>query len=82
MYYCLILFLFYFILPLIAFQPQAITPSPVVGYKEISFFDELYQQQRNMFIWYPIGPQVKGSASSNFWDVFDIATDAPIANPN
>jgi predicted dienelactone hydrolase len=76
-----IVILFFLFNSLSAFQPHPITSHPVVGYKEISFFDESYQQSRKILIWYPIEPGTKGIPSPNHWDVFDIAVDAPISNP-
>jgi predicted dienelactone hydrolase len=76
-----IVFLFFLFNSLSAFQLHPITSYPVVGYKEISFFDESYQQSRTILIWYPVDPKTKGVPSSDLWDVFDIAIEAPIANP-
>ena len=76
-----LVFIFFLFNSLSTFQPHLITSYPVVGYKEISFFDEAYQRSRQILIWYPIDPGTKGISSPNLWDVFDIAVDAPIANP-
>jgi len=76
-----IVFLFFLFNSLSAFQPLPITSHPVVGYKEIPFFDESYQQSRKILIWYPVEPETKGTTSSDLWDMFDIAVDAPISNP-
>ncbi len=62
---------------LIAFEPQLVTPYPVVGYQELSFFDELQKMQRQALVWYPINPQVPGEPSKNSWDLFHIAINAP-----
>jgi predicted dienelactone hydrolase len=64
-----------------AFEPHPITPYPVVGYKEIPFFDESSQMSRKILIWYPVESKLKGKPSSDLWDVFDIAMDAPICHP-
>ena len=71
----------FFSLSLSAFTPQPITPCPVVGYKEISFFDEFHQMKRTLLVWYPITPSMEGQSSSNLWDVFKIALESPISNP-
>src|SRR5271156_446556 len=78
MHYILSLFVF---LSLNAFTPQPITPYPVVGYKEISFFDEFHRMKRTVLVWYPIAPSIEGQPSSNLWDVFKIAPESPISNP-
>ncbi len=75
------LFLLLLFLSFSSFKPHPITAYPVVGYKEISFFDQFHQKSRQLIIWYPVEPQTKGTSSSNLWDVFDIAVDSPILNP-
>ncbi|MBM3191114.1 MAG: hypothetical protein FJZ63_00475 [Chlamydiae bacterium] len=57
------------------------TSYPVVGYKEIPFFDESYQQVRKILIWYPVEAGIKDTPSPNLWDVFNLALEAPISNP-
>ncbi len=76
-----IIFLLFLFNSLSAFQSHPITSYPVVGYKEILFFDESYQQSRKILIWYPIEPGTKGIPPPNLWDMFDIAVDTPILNP-
>ncbi len=67
--------------PVSAFQPHPITSYPVVGYKEFSFKDQPSGQERTMLLWYPVDPQIKGTPSSNIWDLFNIALDAPMLTP-
>lgn len=62
-------------------RPHAITTYPVVGYREISFFDKTLQMPRLALIWYPVEPHVKGSVSPNPWDIFKIALNSSIAHP-
>ena len=76
-----VLILFALINSLSAFQPHSITPSPVVGYKEISFSDEPSKESRKILVWYPVESATRGISSSNLWDIFDIAINAPISNP-
>lgn len=71
----LILFPYY----VISFEPKPITPYPVVGYKEIHFFDEFQMAKRNLLIWYPVDPDLPGSPSKDPWDLFQIALNAPFA---
>lgn len=63
---------------LIGFEPHPVTPYPVVGYEEVPFFDDAHHMSRNLLIWYPVNPQVEGTASKNPWDVFNVAIRAPI----
>jgi predicted dienelactone hydrolase len=72
------LFIFSLLNPLNAFETHPITSYPVVGYKEIPFFDDSSQQLRKILVWYPVESKLKGIPSSNLWDIFDIAIDAPI----
>lgn len=71
----LIVFLFFFPLALIAFEAAPVTPYPVLGYREIPF-----NQERTFSAWYPVAPEEKGVASTNPWDTFKVAIDAPAAN--
>ena len=64
-----------------ALEPLPVTPYPVVGYKEIPFFDASQQKTRSLLIWYPVKPQTTGKESPNEWDQFKIATNAPINSP-
>jgi predicted dienelactone hydrolase len=68
---------FFFPLILFAFEPHPVTPYPVVGYREISFYDDFHKIQRQLLIWYPVDPQVRGVPSKNPWDLFYVALNAP-----
>lgn len=70
----------FFTSPLGAFEPHPVTAFPVVGYREFSFVDEHYPKKRNVLVWYPVEPQVLGEKSSNEWDRFMVAVNAPIAS--
>lgn len=63
-----------------AFQPQAITPNPVVGFRSISFFDPSQKVNRELLVWYPVDAEVEGLLSNNPWDVFKIAPKASMAS--
>lgn len=71
-------FLFVLLLPLTlaAFEPQPVTPYPVVGYQEISFYDSFQQVDRQLLVWYPVAPGTVGSASESPWDQFAVALNA------
>lgn len=58
------------------FEPQPVTPFPVVGFQQIAFFDADHQMQRDILVWYPVSPLVKGAPSKNPWDIFKIALNA------
>ena len=77
-----IFFTIFFLSSLPALESLPITSHPVVGYQKISFFDHHYQQPRDLLIWYPVEPGTKGNPSSEIWDVFDIAANAPIIHPS
>lgn len=68
---------FFFPVILSAFEPHPVTPYPVVGYREISFYDDFHKMQRQLLIWYPVDPQVAGVPSKNSWDLFHVALNAP-----
>lgn len=61
---------------LIGFEPHPVTPYPVVGYEEVSFFDDAHRMNRNLLIWYPVDPQIEGTVSKSPWDVFKVAISA------
>lgn len=60
-----------------AFTPYPVTPYPVCGYREISFFDRTSKSERMLLVWYPVDPQTEGTPSPNPWDDFKVAIDAP-----
>ncbi len=62
---------------LLGFEPYPVTPYPVVGYEEVPFQDNGDQLSRNLLIWYPVNPQIEGTASKNPWDVVNVAMGAP-----
>lgn len=64
----------------LAFEPLPVNPEPVVGFREISFFDEPNAINRKVLVWYPVPSQVAGKPSDSPWDVFMIAQNAPIYN--
>jgi predicted dienelactone hydrolase len=64
---------------LLSFEPRPITPEPILGYQEVSFFDESQQQHRSLLIWYPVEAQTKGVLSSSPWDTFKVAVNAPLS---
>ncbi len=61
---------------LIAFEPEPVTPHPVCGYREISYYDQFHRVQRQILVWYPVDPALEGKPSEDPWDVFAIAKDA------
>jgi predicted dienelactone hydrolase len=65
-------------LTLFAFEPRPVTPYPVVGFKDISFFDKTYKMKRDLLIWYPVDPVIVGTPSQNPWDLFNVAINAPL----
>lgn len=76
----LLLILLFF--PLMAFEPHPVTPYPVLGYQEVSFFDKLQNVERQLLIWYPVDPVEKGTPSTYAWDVFNLAVNAQIQKSN
>lgn len=66
-----------FSMSLIGFVPKPVTPYPVVGYREVSFFDDFHKVNRNLLIWYPVNPLLPGTNSKSDWDVFKVALEAP-----
>jgi hypothetical protein len=72
---------FLFPLLLLAFEPQTITPYPVVGFREVSFHDDFQKVNRSLLIWYPVESQVVGIPSKSSLDVFDVAINAAPAHP-
>ncbi len=74
--------LFFLFIPLLltAFEPRPITPYPVVGYREIPFYDDLQKVERIAMIWHPVNPDVIGAPSKDSWDVFNVAINAPVAS--
>jgi len=59
-----------------AFEPHPVTPYPVLGYREYSFFDDFYHVNRVLLAWYPVDPLTAGTPSKNPWDVFNVAVNA------
>lgn len=78
MRYFLILLLFPF--SLFAALPNAAVNEPVIGFREIPFFDESQKVDRQLLVWYPVSAETPGKSSSNSWDLFRVAQDAPIDN--
>lgn len=78
------LFLLVLCVPLFlsAFEPTPITPHAVVGYHEIPFHDRNQALDRTILVWYPVDPLLNGTPSESPWDLFYIAKDAAILNPN
>lgn len=74
-----IFLIFFFPLALWAFEPLIVTPYPVVGFKEILFYDEFQKMQRQILVWYPVDALTEGVPSTNPWDVFNVAVNAPVA---
>lgn len=66
---------------LTAFQPNPITPFPVLGYRELPFFDEYHKIDRKIIAWYPVESDVVGKPSHSPWDLFHVALNASILNP-
>lgn len=64
---------------LTAFEPRPVTPSPVLGYRQQTFFDPNQKVNRDLLIWYPVVASTTGTPSDNPWDVFQIALNAPPA---
>jgi predicted dienelactone hydrolase len=72
-----LLVIFFIPLYLIAsFEPRIITPAPVLGYKEVTFYDKFQKANRELLIWYPVHPITPGTISENPWDVFQVAINA------
>ncbi len=71
-----LLILLFFPLALIAFEPYPVTPYPVLGFKEVPFFDHFQQINRQLLVWYPVDPQVVGAPSAYPWDTFHVAMNA------
>lgn len=59
-----------------AFQPRLINPFPVLGYREIEFFDDYHRIDRTLLIWYPVNDHLEGKMSKNPWDHFKVAINA------
>src|SRR5262245_31682360 len=76
------LLLILFPIILFSFEPRPITPYPVVGFRLVQYNDQYQKINRNIHIWYPVDPEVTGSASSNPWDIFNVAVNAPPATSN
>lgn len=72
----IVIALLLFPLAILAFEPRLVTPYPVVGYREIEFFDDVHKIDRTLLIWYPINATVEGKSSKDPWDVFNIALNA------
>lgn len=70
--------IFFLLLPLslFAFEPQIVTPTPVVGFRQLPFYDETNQTERNVLVWYPVDPLEAGKESDSPWDLFKIALNA------
>lgn len=60
-----------------AFEPTPVTPFPVLGYQQQSFFDDLQKTKRTLLAWYPIDAGNPGVDSDSPWDVFKVAINAP-----
>jgi predicted dienelactone hydrolase len=74
------IFLFFIIhLNLWAFEPLIVTPYPVLGFKEIPFYDDFQKMHRQILVWYPVDPLIEGAPSANPWDMFNVAINAPVA---
>lgn len=71
--------IFLFSIPLIAFEPQPVTPFPVLGYREIPFYDDFHKIQRQLLVWYPVEPVTMGVPSKNAWVDFQVALNPPPA---
>jgi len=63
---------------LTGFEPKIVTPYPILGFSEHSFFDSDQKVNRTLLIWYPVAPEITGKPSSSAWDVFNVAIDAPL----
>ncbi len=61
------------------FEPNPITPYPVLGYQESPFSDNSNEMYRRMLVWYPVEALTVGSKSSSAWDQFLVAENAPPA---
>ncbi len=71
-----ILLLLLFPLALAAFEASPVTPYPVLGYRQITFFDHDFKTSRDLLIWYPVPAKASGSPSINPWDTFYVDKDA------
>jgi predicted dienelactone hydrolase len=72
-----LLFIFLLPLTLAAFEPQPISPHPVVGFSEIPL-----ENNRKFSAWYPVAQQEADKPSANPWDVFYVALNAQIFPSN
>lgn len=69
------------------FTPKAITPFPVIGYKEIPFYDDLNLFERQILVWYPIKPAKEPSkpvkeTSKSAKELAKLAKETPfVKNP-
>lgn len=59
-----------------AFQPRLVTSFPVLGYREIEFFDDYHRIDRTLLIWYPVNDHLEGKMSKNPWDNFKVVLNA------
>ncbi|OJV07781.1 MAG: hypothetical protein BGO14_04650 [Chlamydiales bacterium 38-26] len=59
-----------------AFQPRLVTSFPVLGYREIEFFDDYHRIDRTLLIWYPVNEHLEGKMSKNPWDNFKVILNA------
>ncbi len=76
MRYCLIFLLFP--LCLFGYSSNPANAEPVVGFREIPFFDDFQKVDRQLLVWYPVSSNTAGKPSDNPWDLFKVAQDAPI----
>lgn len=77
-----LIFLILFPFAIYSFAPNPITPYPVLGYQEVPFYDAHFKINRQYLIWYPVEETVSGTPSGDFWDIFKVAINAPIAPSN
>lgn len=75
----ILLILLLFPLFAFAFSPLPVTPFPVIGFKELPFFDNNQKVNRTVLVWYPVLANTVGHASPDPWDTFNIAVDGPVA---
>lgn len=72
-------YLFWFVLipfALIAFDPHPVSSFPVLGYREMAFFDESNKIDRKLLVWYPVSATTVGVPSDSPWDIFNVAVNA------
>lgn len=63
---------------LTGFEPKIVTPYPVLGFREHVFFDPHQKVERRLLMWYPVMPGTMGKPSNNAWDIFNVASNAPL----